>query len=346
MTNNMEQSGSTSSWFDAHKGETFRLLAGTIKQDQSNRLSDALKFFNKALETNSNNIWTIAHRGLTYRQLTNFQKAEQDFQAVIRETPGNPWGYAQLGETYRLWLDEEGSRDPEHELAKKAIEQFNHAISLYKEYAWVHAHLGATYYRIKQYSSAKDYLNNAIEMTNKSYAWAYAYLGSVYHEEDDKDNSEKNWKTAERLDPRVLPDNYQYDMALLSELAGKFDEAIEQYNKQLQEDPNNPLALYGIALATVRNQEPNEAQIEKTNRATTVLQQYNDKASLYMLSALAYLQGESDRAREYIIQAASVSLDDVNQTSIPFSGIKRALAVNDLSWLGLDRDEGFQALIS
>ena len=27
-------------------------------------------------------------------------------------------------------------------------------------------------------------------------------------------------------------------------------------------------------------------------------------------------------------------------------GIKRALAVNDLSWLGLERDEGFQALIS
>ncbi|HEY9834740.1 MAG TPA: hypothetical protein V6D26_29580 [Stenomitos sp.] len=341
MTSNIEQNSSTHPWFDAHRGETFRLLAGNVENSNANLMA-ALDCFNKALEKDNSYIWATAHRGIAYRQIGNLELAEEAFKTVISKALDNPWGYAQLGETYYLQL-KKSSRNSEDQLAKKAIDNFNKAISLYNEYAWAYAHLGVTYYWLAQYDSAKNYLNEAIRLTDNSYAWAFAYLGMVCHKLSDFENARKYWELAERLDGRVLPDNHNYDMALLSELAGKFDEAIEQYNKQLQEDPNNPLALYGIALATVRNQGLNEAQIE-IDRATTVLKQYTDQASLYMLSALAYLQGSHDRAREYI-QTASISSDD-DQISIPFNGIRRSLAVNDLSWLGLDRDEGFQALIS
>lgn len=342
MTSNIEQNSSTHPWFDAHKGETLRLLSGNV---ESKNLSHALKCFNEALKKDNSYIWAIAHRGVTYRQLGNLECAEKDLKKVINEAKGNPWGYAQLGEVYYLNLKRNNSKNPEDDLAKKAIKNFEKAINLYNEYAWAHAHLGATYYWISNYDRAIDCLNKAIDLTDRSYAWAFACLGSVYHKLCNEEKAEVNWKIAQRLDPRVLPDNHQYDMALLSELAGKSDEAIKQYNQQLQEDPNNPLALYGIALALIRNKRLNEAETE-INRARAVLQQYDDRASLYMLSALAYLQDEEEQAREYILQTVRVSLDDVSQTSIPFSGIKRALAVNDLSWLGLDRDEGFQALIS
>ena len=344
MTGNIKQPSSTNAWFYAQRGETFRLLAGNTEGPNTN-LSQALSCFNNALNEDPNYIWATGRRGVTYRQLANFELAEQDFQTFITKTPSDPWGYAQLGETYRLMLFRSGSTNPESDFAKKAIEKLEKAISLYPEYAWAHAHLGATYYWIQPYKKAKDCLNKAIDLTDRSYAWAFAYLGSVYYKESDYEKAELYWKTAKRLDTRVLPDTAQYDMALLSHLTGRFDEAIEQYNQQLQEKPNDPLALYGIALATIGKNGVDKAKTE-IDRTSTRLQEHEHSAAFYMLGSLAYLQGKSDQAQEYLQRATTFRDDLTSKSNETFSILKRSLAVNDLSWLGLDNDERFQSLIS
>jgi tetratricopeptide (TPR) repeat protein len=218
-------------WSEAHKGETFRLLVSNNKTDQNANLIAALRHFERAVEGNSNFIWAIAHKGLVNRELENWDEAISDFQKVIDNARDNPWGYAQLGDTYRQKMARTSNPD---KLKNYAIDNFKKAIDLYprREYAWAHAHLGATYCHLgsiysrrEDWEQAKISLDTAIEQTQKSYAWAHAYRAVVeYKGFNNITKALEYYHIARALDPRVFPHG-NYQIAMLYQLNGEYDKA-------------------------------------------------------------------------------------------------------------------------
>ncbi|NEP63358.1 MAG: tetratricopeptide repeat protein [Symploca sp. SIO2G7] len=336
-------------WYYAHKGETLRELAGNLETPSPIRLG-ARESFNRALELEPDNMWVIAHRGLVERQLGNWDEAIKAFEKVKENSPGDPWAYAQLGETYRLKLART-SISPQDPLAKKAIKNFDEAINQYenKEYLWAHAHLGATYFHIRELDKALSHLDKAIDLADKSYAWAWAYKAGVYYQQGKYVKARACMETAKDLDPRVIS-SVGFQLALLTYLNGETDRAIELFNRELQEDVDNTLALYGIALVTIRTKEVNEARSE-IDKALAALLEQDNSATRYMLAALAYLQDQNDQASEHIQSAIAATdrIQDILESNEVSESIRQMLInvqSGNLSWLGLDCDQGFQDLIS
>ncbi|MEG4572247.1 hypothetical protein QUA56_05905 [Microcoleus sp. N3A4] len=338
-------------WIAAHNGETFRLLAGNTQGQPSINLQDACENFDRAVAlapSNSPNfIWAIAHRGLTLRQLGNLDEAINDFQVVVKKTEGYPWVYAQLGETYRFQMAR-SKPDQVDEPKDNAIKNFQKAIELNGgEYAWAHAHLGVTYCQLallnKNPQKAAEYwklaqksLETAIAQTKERYAWAYAYAYIVEF------SGFKNFETARQymdrarlLDPRVIPQN-NFQMGLLYQHNGEYEEAIAKYTQGLQQEAEKRFVLYGIAVATVRQKGLNEAARIKISIARQELERSTDSFALYMLAALATLEVQYDQARKY---AQKARCNSVNEEADSSTGKLIYLEKNDLSWLGLNDEE-------
>ena len=342
-------------WYYAHKGETLRELAGSTNNPTQIRRK-AKKCFEEAIDLKPDNSWAIARCGLLDRQMGNLDKAEAAFENLKNDYPGNPWVFAQLGETYRLLFVRTSSTDPTDLLVKKAIENFEHAIDLYKklndqdEYLWAYAHLGATYLYIENFDTALEYLEKAIDLAEDGYAWAWACKAKVYYDRKDFEKADACIQTAKTLDRRVVP-SADFQRGLLAYLNGEPDRAIELFNRELQEDVDNTLALYGIALVTVRTKGVKEAKTEIDKAEAVLIEHKNNSENQYMLAALAYLQNQTDQALKYIKSAiaATNSIQDIFQNSEVSESMNRVLAnvqSGNLSWLGLDFDEDFHNLIS
>jgi tetratricopeptide (TPR) repeat protein len=319
----------------AQQGETFRLLGGIENS------SEALKCFNSAIDQASNYFWAIAHRGATYRQLGKWDAALRDFQKAIEMSPdGYAWAYAQRGETYREMMIRQSS-DPS--IPEKAISDLSQAVTLDPGYAWAYAHLGATYYYLQDWNKSQENLTRAIEL-NASYAWAYAYRGLVYWKGlGDFDRAKDDWIMALIIDRNIFP-NGSYQLGMLHHLKGHYDKAIAYHNQALKEDPDNYLALYGLALAkTYQNKNKQEKSQPEIDRTRAVLQT-TCSVALYKLASLAILEDQHEQALQYLKQADLLK-GEVLQTKSPIGGEFASLTTQDLTWLGL-RDEQAQVLES
>ncbi|NEP59882.1 MAG: hypothetical protein F6K31_23240 [Symploca sp. SIO2G7] len=337
-------------WSRAHTGETLRFLSGNKNNESQVRIK-AKKSFENALRDDPNNMWAIGRLGVTYRQLDNLDKAIDQFTIFQKNSPGDPWVYAQLGETYRLKLVKE-STDPSDPFAVKAIEFFEKAIDLYDDsldYYWALAHLGATYFHIEQYDEALSKLKQAFNGTKQSYAWAAAYIGATYLRQENPEEANDYWDIAQRLDRRVVPDP-NLSLGMLAYYNKEFDRAIRLFNQKKQEEPNNAVALYSIAVATIGKKGVSGAQAE-IDQANTALKQQSNSATNYMLAALEYHQGKTDQTSKYI-QSAITATDEIqdilrsNNVSESMTRVLTDVQSNNLSWLGLEFDKGFQSLIS
>ncbi|WP_254563712.1 tetratricopeptide repeat protein [Oscillatoria sp. HE19RPO] len=115
----------------------------------------------------------------------------------------NPKSLAQQGETFRLM----GKYD-------LAIDYFQRALELKPNYAWVHAHLGASYRdskRANNFNNASAALGKAIKL-DPNYAWAHANLGLVNIKQHDYPEAEKCFQQAISID-----NNYAWAYAHLGQ---------------------------------------------------------------------------------------------------------------------------------
>ena len=186
-------------------------------------------------------------------------------------------------------------------------------------------------------------MNKAVELTEGSYAWAYANLWSCYLGLGNYEKALENKKQAEALDPLIfLYPRYQTGMTYY--LCGQYDKAMESYEEQLREHPDDPLALYGIALAKWSQTNLDEAR-PAIERARNVLhgicqRQPDDCMAPWQLAGLAIVEGNREEASKYWQQA------EQNRAN-PLAEGKLAtfLEHKDLNWLGLPQNQIFQELI-
>jgi tetratricopeptide (TPR) repeat protein len=335
MSNETKQNSETA-WAFASLGETHR-LRGKDYYDM------ALTNFNRAIELNPRYGWAIAHRGETYRQKGLFPMALTDFNRAIELNGSDIWALAHRGETYSNWGR-----------YRDAVKDFDSAIKLNPKYSWALAHRGAAYRFLGEnhYEQALADLQRSIEVV-PTYAWAWAYKFVVYTLMGRYEEALNALIVAITLDNTIIT-NPSNELGQVFAMRSKYPEAIACYSQALKENPDDFISEYNLAVGKAKWQGLKEAEAE-VSKARTLVTGVTDtgnnrnnatdtekyKAAIYRLGGLAALEGNRDRALQYLREA--ISLDQNSSTN---KNDSRERARHDIAWLSLREDEEFKALIA
>ncbi|MFB2919723.1 tetratricopeptide repeat protein [Aerosakkonema funiforme] len=272
---------------------------------------------------NPNNAKAFAQRGESYRQMKRYPEALADFNRAIALSPNYAWAYAHRGETYYLI-----------EQYKEALADFQRAIELNPHYMWAISHRGATYHRLNRYEEALKDLSVAIAM-KPDYAWAICYRGQIYCLMNRYEEALADCDRAISLDKNIIP-CWPGERSLLLSYMGRYAEAIVCCEEGLKENPDDWVTLYTLAVVKARSFGLLEAkaEIDRTRKALLAVENGETNAGvLYRLGGLAALEGDRDRALNYLAAAVLLENEPVN------------LAQRDLAWLELRDEERFRSLI-
>lgn len=270
----------------ARQGETYRMMGMRVQvpNDPDQPFLKAIDAFNKAIEFASQYSWALAHRGATYcfmggmatgyeTKNQHYKKAIADFEKAIEYKKDYVWAYAQKGETYWWWAADSIGADKGMDYCQKAILAFNEAINRAPQYAWAYAHRGATYRLMgllsgegknenqPNYDNALSDFSEALRH-NLDYAWAYAYRGVVLRAKKQWQDSLGNIEQAIQLYPDIFTLPNLRRGSVLFPPAQEGSEQVIQANEILQQNPNDPLALYVIAASKARREGLAAAQAE------------------------------------------------------------------------------------
>jgi len=179
---------------------------------------------------------------------------------------------------------------------QEALIDFDHAIALDDQNAWVIGCRGQAYCRMGRYQEALIDFDRAIALDKKL-----------------------NWVIFER--------------GIVFSYLGQYAKAIQSYQQGSNNDPNDCIALYNIAVATARWKGIPEAKFQIYKARTALNKEKIDSVRLYGLGGLAALTGNFDLALDYLNQAI--------QSTKQVADVARF----DLAWLDLTSDPHFQALI-
>jgi len=119
-------------------------------------LEQALRYFDKAIELDSNMALSHFHRGLVFLDNKDFGKAENCLNTAITLDPNNEIFYHTKGQVYE--------RQELPELYDNAIEQFKKAISINDMHTQSYFHLGRIYHLKKLFDEALMCYNKVIEL--------------------------------------------------------------------------------------------------------------------------------------------------------------------------------------
>ena len=138
------------------------------------------------------------------------------------------------------------------------------------------------------------------------------------------------------LDRTIVP-NWPGERGLLLSYLGRYAEVISCCEQGLQENPNDYVTLYTLAVVKARWKGLNEAKVEiDKTRATlqAVVNKSTPAAALYRLGGLAALEGDRNQALSYFTEAILLENEPLE------------LARRDLAWLDLRDDPRFVSLIA
>lgn len=145
-----------------------------IAYEQLGLFEDVVNYANIILENDIYNTYVRLQRGWAYYDLGETELAFADFQKVIDETDeAEDILYARSGRGlcyYTMYQYEEAAID--------LVE----ALDFYEEWTIGFAHLGWTYYFLQEYTKAKKYLDQAIELSATPYYFAHGGRALVCYE--------------------------------------------------------------------------------------------------------------------------------------------------------------------
>jgi tetratricopeptide (TPR) repeat protein len=220
---------------------------------------------------------------------------------------------------------------------QEALSDFNRAIELNPDYTWAIAHRGATYHFLGKgyYNKGLADFNRAIDL-KPNYAWAIAYRCQIYTLMKRYSEALVDCDRAIALDNTIVP-NWPGERGLLLSYLGRYAEVISCCEQGLQENPNDYVTLYTLAVVKARWKGLNEAKVEidKTRAALqAVVNKSTPAGALYRLGGLAALEGDRNQALSYLTDAILLENEPME------------LARRDLAWLDLRDDPRFVSLIA
>lgn len=204
--------------------------------------------------------WMNMLLGIMYFKLNNFERAADAFRKSIEADPDNGAGHLYLGAIHMMNYMTRGN----HEELNKALEPFETAIRLRHDTPQAYFYLGYILAELKRWQDAEKAYQNAIK-AQKGFGAAYLNLARMYSAwaSSDEANGEKYRRKAistfEDL-AKIESHNsemYNYIGYLYVEL-GESEEAIHAFERALEADPENALAVVNVATSYIeagRNQD-------------------------------------------------------------------------------------------
>jgi len=165
----------------------------------------------------------------TYYRNTLWQDPQKLWEDVIEKAPNNVRAYNELGAIFR-----------DEEKYTEAMEQFENALKINKNYAFTYYNIGYIQYKLGAYEDALAYFREALKfkLAAQLHMDIYNSIGITYSEMgNDTDAVHAFKKAIEILPGSIIPYN---NLGRQYSKMGKFDQAIEIFEKglRIREEPH------------------------------------------------------------------------------------------------------------
>ena len=267
--------------------------------------SDAATFYRQAIASDPKYTKAYVNLGLLLAEHGQVAQGEQQLRTAIQMNPGDPGAYTALGmiqgktgraaeavESFRKAVSlEPNSADAHLNLGIALVDQydrtngfkeFSEAARLDPRSPAVHYNLGRFYFETAKYGDARKELEEALRL-DPNHAPALYFLALAAKQDNDLDRSTELFEKVIALQPGN-PDA-QFLLGQNLEHQGKTAEAIAHWKLALQADPNYSQALYNLARALRKSNDPEAQQyqdrydtLQKNQQTTDRVQQLGNFA--------------------------------------------------------------------
>ena len=224
----------------------FQYQLGLIKEQQKDSTAMRNFMFTIALDSGHQGaLYKVAKNKLKNRQYT---MAEHYSKMGLEVNPENASLRSILAQTYSSL-----------KLYKEAIPHYEKLIELGQESGFIYSKLGFAYYQVSDYKDAVKMYKNALDLEDRNSATHYT-LGKLYALTGDLEKSETHFLMAILLKKQPVDAEY-LSLGLTYKMQENHKDALEYFNKALEENPNNERALYERAVAADNYFEDDETAI-------------------------------------------------------------------------------------
>jgi len=262
--------------------------------------------------------------------IAGLTKAIAAFEQATAKDPGFALAYAGLADAHTaLAFSSLGSATPEGEF-NKAKAAASKALEIDEGLAEVHSALGNIALQYDwDWPTAEKELKRAVEL-NPNLAEAHHGYSEYLQAMGRFDDGLREIVLAQALDPLSEIINFHHGLCLVG---AREDEAIDQFKKTLELEPNSPAAHWGLGFVYERQKKYDAA----INEFELVLKL--DPRPSFRLANLAQayaLAGKRDRAEELLNQLLTIRKDGF-VSSVSLAQVYSALGDDDLVFENLER---------
>ena len=189
--------------------------------------TEALKFFDEAVNLNPNNYKGYFERGTTYQYIQNYEQSIIDLNKAIELNPNSAAAYNNRGETYRYLKK-----------YNQAISDYNKALNLNLNYDAAYNNRAIVMDDLKQYDAAIADYTKAIECSPNE-ALYYRNRAYTYDNMKNYDAAIIDLNKAIELDPNSAKSYNNRGWAYKN--LKNYSQAISDYTKAIELNPNKYL---------------------------------------------------------------------------------------------------------
>ncbi|MBV9123216.1 MAG: protein kinase, partial [Planctomycetes bacterium] len=216
----------------------YLLAAAYARKGDRGSLSLAVAELNAALSLNPRHYWSCVQRGICYQELGEYTLAASDFGTSIGLWPECAWGYFNRGYA----LDQSGKK-------AEALASYTAALERDPDFRLAYVNRGLARLELKQAAPALADFDQALARGAKE-AFVHAGRGVALEDLNRHPEADQAFATAfarARQEPAAarVRLNCAYAFAVARRLPEKAHQAFDEV---LQDEPENPQALYGLAM--------------------------------------------------------------------------------------------------
>ncbi len=219
----------------------------------SNKHTQALEDFNKAIELNPKYYVAYNDRGIVHMNNGRYQLALKDFSTALKINPNYVNAHLNRG---KLYLQQRRYR--------LALKDFHKGIEIGPHHSMAYVDRGDFYLRMKNYSSAILDYNKAVELDPRN-PNAYRGRGDYHYNRKQLDLAARNYSKSLEIEP----DNTTV-LSLRANIyfkKGLYKEAVRDYDRILRIDPGMVSAYLQRGLIHSRRPEDSLMALEDYNKA-------------------------------------------------------------------------------
>lgn len=206
------------------KAQSYTWFNKGIQSSRDKNNEEAIEYYTKAIEFNSDFADAYVNRGVAYRENKEFEKAIKDYTKAIEINPKYAEAYCNRGVAY----GELGNLE-------KEIENYTKAIEINPKYADVYYNRGIAYCEKKEMEKSIKDCTKAIEI-NPKHAKAYCNRGAAYFKSGELPKAIEDYKKSLEIDAdRAL---VYYNLTESYIFIDDLEEALKTLNIYIEKEPN------------------------------------------------------------------------------------------------------------